>query len=109
MHHVTVAYLGSDVDDEAFAYACLRASAAAALLPGPLAGVITGIGSFEPSGSSDGKVPAWAGVMLPGAEVLREALEDLSASEHSHLVPARARSRTWSPARTFPARCRPLR
>ena len=87
MHHVTVAYLGSDVDDEAFAYACLRASAAAALLPGPLAGVITGIGSFEPSGSSDGKVPAWAGVMLPGAEVLREALEDLSASEHA----------TWSP------------
>ena len=67
-HHVTVAYLGADVDDETFARACLRACAAAALLPGPLAGVISGIGSFPPSGSGSGKVPAWAGVMLPGAE-----------------------------------------
>lgn len=86
-HHITVVYLGPDVDDEAFALACLRASAAAALLPGPLAGVIIGIGTFPASGSSDGKVPVWAGVMLPGAEVLREALEDLSASEHKQWKP----------------------
>ena len=42
---------------------------------------------FPPSDSSDGKVPAWAGVMLPGAELLREALEDLSASEHKNWSP----------------------
>jgi 8-oxo-dGTP pyrophosphatase MutT (NUDIX family)/2'-5' RNA ligase len=80
--HVTVVYLGPDVDDGAFALACLRAQQAAAKMPGPLAGVISGLGTFEPSDSSDGKIPAWAGVMLPGAEVLREALADLSASEH---------------------------
>jgi 2'-5' RNA ligase len=32
-------------------------------------------------------VPAWAGVVLPGAERVREALEDLSASEHKQWQP----------------------
>jgi len=86
-HHVTICYLGNDVTDEQFALACLRASAAAALMPGPLCGVISGRGTFEPSASSDGKVPVWAGVMLPGAEILREALADLSASEFSRWLP----------------------
>jgi 2'-5' RNA ligase len=86
-HHLTVVYLGPDVDDEQWAYACARAREAAASAPGPLSGVISGIGSFPPSDSSDGKVPAWAGVVLPGAERLRNALEDLSASEHA----------TWKP------------
>jgi 8-oxo-dGTP pyrophosphatase MutT (NUDIX family)/2'-5' RNA ligase len=86
-HHITVVYLGPDVDDDAFAVACQRAASAAALVPGPLAGALSGIGTFPPSGSSDGKVPIWAGVMLPGAEVLRDALEDLSASEHTDWKP----------------------
>lgn len=86
-HHITVVYLGPDVDDDAFAVACQRAAIAAAAVPGPLAGAISGTGTFPPSGSSDGKVPAWAGVMLPGAESLREALEDLSASEHKDWKP----------------------
>jgi 8-oxo-dGTP pyrophosphatase MutT (NUDIX family)/2'-5' RNA ligase len=85
--HVTVVYLGPDVEDGAFALACLRAQQAAAKMPGPLAGVISGLGTFEPSDSSDGKIPVWAGVMLPGGEVLREALADLSASEHKDWHP----------------------
>jgi 2'-5' RNA ligase len=86
-HHITVVYLGPDVDDEAFARACDRARDAAAAMPGPLSGTVGGIGTFPPSGGSDGKVPAWAGVVLPGAERLRSALEDLSASEHKDWKP----------------------
>jgi hypothetical protein len=85
--HVTIVFLGADVDDEAFAEACRRTQAAASQVPGPLTGMVGGIGSFPPSGGSDGKVPAWAGVVLPGAELLRTALEDLSASEHKNWKP----------------------
>lgn len=86
-HHITVVYLGPDVDDEAFAQACDRARDAAAAMPGPLSGTVGGIGTFPPSDGSDGKVPVWAGVVLPGAERLRSALEDLSASEHKDWKP----------------------
>src|ERR1039457_3816907 len=86
-HHITVVYLGPDVDDDAFARVCQRAADAAVAMPGPLFGAIKGVGSFPPSDGSDGKVPAWAGVMLPGAELLRAALEDLSASEHTQWKP----------------------
>jgi hypothetical protein len=86
-HHLTIVFLGADVDDKAFAEACRRAQAAASQVPGPLAGMVGGIGAFPPSGGSDGKVPAWAGVVLPGAELLRSALEDLSASEHKDWKP----------------------
>lgn len=80
--HITAVYLGPDVSDEALAYACERAAQAAAAAPGPLTGVISGLGTFTPSASSDGLIPVWAGVTLPGAEQIRAALEDLSASEH---------------------------
>ena len=86
-HHITVVYLGPDVDDEAFAQACRRAGEAALAMPGPLTGTAGGVGSFRPSDGSDGQVPAWAGVLLPGAERVREALEDLSASEHKDWKP----------------------
>ncbi len=85
--HITVAYLGSDVSDEAFAAACARAAAAATAAPGPLSGVICGRGTFPPSTSSDDKTVVWAGVTLPGAEQLRAALADLSASEHTQWHP----------------------
>jgi 2'-5' RNA ligase len=86
-HHITVVYLGPDVDDDAFAQACKRSGEAALAMPGPLTGTAGGVGSFKPTDGSDGKVPAWAGVLLPGAERVREALEDLSASEHKHWKP----------------------
>jgi 2'-5' RNA ligase len=85
--HVTVVYLGPDVDDDAFALACERARAAGAQAPGPLAAMLTGIGSFPPSGSSDGKVPVFIPARIPGAELLRAELEDLSASEHKDWKP----------------------
>lgn len=81
-HHITVVYLGSDLDDEEYANACARAQAAAATVAGPLTGTISGVDSFEPSTGSGGKTPAFAPVLLPGIEILRAALEDLSASEH---------------------------
>ncbi|HZR50102.1 MAG TPA: phage portal protein [Streptosporangiaceae bacterium] len=86
-HHVTIVYLGRDVDDEAFEAACLRAASAAAGMPGPLEAQVGGIGSFPPSDGSDGKMPVWAGVTMPGGEQLRSALADLSASEHPEWKP----------------------
>jgi ADP-ribosyltransferase exoenzyme/2'-5' RNA ligase superfamily len=85
--HVTVVYLGSDLDDDAFAAACDRAAQAAASVPGPLEGTVSGVGAFPPSGSSDGKMPVWASVAIPGAVDIRESLEDLSASEHPGWTP----------------------
>ncbi len=81
--HITVCYLGPDVDDAAFGAAAERVREAAAMVTGPLAGTIGGIGSFPASASSDGKVPVFAEVSLPGASILRAALTDLSASEHT--------------------------
>jgi len=86
-HHITVVYLGSDVDDAAFAEACSRAQQAAALMDGPLSGAVGGVDSFEPSAGSDGKTPAFAQVTLPGAQKLRTHLGDLSASEHKDYRP----------------------
>ena len=85
--HVTVVYLGPDVGDDAFAEACGRAAAAARLVSGPLVAILAGIGSFEPSAGSDGKVPAFIPARIPGAERLRAGLADLSASEHADWHP----------------------
>lgn len=86
-HHITVVYLGPDVDDVTYTQACDRAQEAASAMPGPLTGTIGGIGSFKSSDGSDGKIPVWTGVVLPGAERIRSALEDLSASEHKDWKP----------------------
>jgi 8-oxo-dGTP pyrophosphatase MutT (NUDIX family) len=82
-HHVTVVYLGKDLDDEDFAAACDRAETAATAMAGPLTGSISGRGVFPPSASSDGKIPVFAEVELPGISALHAELEDLSASEHA--------------------------
>jgi len=84
--HVTVVYLGPDVDDGAFAYACDRARECAARFR-PLTGSMAGISSFGPSEGSDWKVPAFVPVTLPGADDVRAGLEDLSASEHENWTP----------------------
>lgn len=86
-HHITVVYLGSDVSDTEFDTACDRAQAAAAQAPGPLLGTIAGIDTFAPSDGSDGKIPAFVPVTLPGVEHLRAHLEDLSANEHADYRP----------------------
>lgn len=86
-HHITVVYLGPDVDDDAFEQACDRAREAASAMPGPLTGSVGGIGTFQPKEGGDKETPAWAGVVLPGAERLRSALEDLSASKFKDWKP----------------------
>jgi 2'-5' RNA ligase len=43
--------------------------------------------TFEPSNSSDGKVPVIVPANIPGIHVLRNRLEDLSASEHKSYIP----------------------
>ena len=85
--HVTVCYLGQDVDDDALVTALTAARGAAELVPGPLDGMLSGISSFPPGDGSDGKVPAFIPVQLPGADVLRSALEYLSASGHPDWTP----------------------
>ena len=86
-HHVTVVYLGPDVNDQAFDEACRRARDAARQIQGPLTGMFSGIDSFPPSAGSDGKTPVFVPAHIPGAEQLREALADLSASEHTDWRP----------------------
>lgn len=85
-HHVTLVYLGSDVDDEAFEEACRRTRDAAAQWP-PMEGVLRGIDIFPPSKSSDGKVVAFVPAYVGGIGALRRKLEDLSASEHKDYRP----------------------
>jgi 2'-5' RNA ligase len=85
--HITVVYLGSDVDDVALAQALSAAQDAAAAQPGPLQGTLAGVETFPASDGSDGKVPAYVPVILPGGDGLRAALEGLSASERPGWVP----------------------
>jgi 2'-5' RNA ligase len=75
------------VGNDALAAACGQAQQAASQMDGPLTGTVGGLSVFPPSDSSDGKMPVFAPVDLPGAEDLRSALEDLSASEHAEWVP----------------------
>lgn len=81
-HHITIVYLGPDVDDDALAEACARAGAAAAAMPASVSGTVYGVDTFPPSNGSDGTTPAFGKVDLPAAHDLNEMLADLSASEH---------------------------
>jgi 2'-5' RNA ligase len=85
--HVTVVYLGKGLDEAGFGEVLRRAEDAARRQPGPLTGTLSGLGTFEPSKSSDGKVPAYIPVNMPGIHVLHKRLEDLSASEHKGYIP----------------------
>jgi YD repeat-containing protein len=88
-HHITICYLGKGLDDEAYSKACHRAREAAAAIPGPFGASLHGTGTFPPSDSSDGKVPAYLNVhaLVPYMTDLRRQLEDLSASEHKDWAP----------------------
>ena len=86
--HITVVYAGHGVSDDKLKEITERAREAAANTPA-LSGHLEGLGTFEPSESSDGKVPAWVPVHVPGLDLLHEQLADLSASEHPFYSPAR--------------------
>lgn len=72
-HHITVVYLGPDVDDEQWAQACAAVEQVAAGTP-PVTGSVGGRGEF-PAG--DDGVPVFAKVQLPGAAELHQALAHL--------------------------------
>jgi hypothetical protein len=76
-HHITVVYLGPDVDDQAWHTAC-QAVAEVAAHTARLTGSVGGLGEF-PAGE-DG-VPVFAKVDLPGAAGLYEALKHLQSPE----------------------------
>lgn len=87
-HHITVAYLGRDLDDEAFGRVLRRAAAAVHAVGGPLTGYVGGdLRTFEPSAGSDGKTVAYTSVDTPGLASLRESLADLDGSGRPDYVP----------------------
>lgn len=82
-HHVTVVYLGPDVDDDTWHGALTAAGEVAGTTP-RLSGVVSGLGTF-PAGK-DG-VPAYAEVALPGVVELHARLAHLqhaSAAARTH-------------------------
>lgn len=83
--HITIVFLGNDVDDEAFARACRRAAEAAARTDGPVIAAASGVASFPPG--DGGKAAVYMPVGSPALHQLRAALEDLSASEHKDYIP----------------------
>lgn len=89
-HHITIVYLGSDVDDDRFKEVCAIARAIANTTTGPLQGSLSGIGSFPPSPSSDGLIPVFVNPTVPGIEALRAPLERFNGSQfkdfHPHMT-----------------------
>jgi 2'-5' RNA ligase len=85
--HVTIVYCGKGLDAAGFGEVLRRAEYAASWQQGPLTGTLSGLGTFPPSKSSDGKVPAYIPVNVPGIDVLHKRLEDLSVSEHKGYIP----------------------
>lgn len=86
-HHITIVYLGSDVDDHTLAEVCDLASTVASATTGPLTGTLGGIGTFPASNSSDGMVPVYAVPDVPGIHALRAPFERFNGSEHKEFHP----------------------
>ena len=86
-HHITIVFLGRDVDDDLLAQVCDTAEAVAELVPSPLKGTVSGVGSFPASNSSDGMIPVFTNPDVPGLDGLRAAFERFNASEHTDFKP----------------------
>jgi 2'-5' RNA ligase len=78
-HHITLVFLGADVDDETFDRACAAVKDAAAVTPA-LSGTAGGPVRTFPEGE-DG-IPAWLEPQVPGMSGLQAKVAHLSASEH---------------------------
>jgi 2'-5' RNA ligase len=86
-HHITLAYLGSDVDDGTL-NDVLRTAKHVAAETRPFTITASGIDSFPPSAGSDGKVPAYAPVSVTDElKALREPFARYHASEHQDFTP----------------------
>lgn len=84
--HITIVFLGKDISPALHAAVIARAKEVAAQMA-PLSGTIGGLGTFEPSESSDNKTPVYAIPVIAGIQELREAFEDFNASEFSEYMP----------------------
>lgn len=85
-HHITVVYLGPDVDDALLEEVCQIANVVAQATS-PLEGTLGGQGTFEPSESSDWMVPVYVVPDVPGIESLRGPFERFNASQHKDFHP----------------------
>lgn len=86
-HHITIVFLGSDVDVDTYEAVCKAVEEVASNTPGPVKGTLGGIGSFPPSESSDGLKPVWTKPDITGIETLRAPLEKFNASQHADFHP----------------------
>lgn len=84
--HITLVYLGPDVGEELRDTAFTRVRALSQDTS-PFTVTLRGIETFPPSGSSGGKVPVYIPASAPQLTALRDALADLSASEHTVFRP----------------------
>ena len=84
--HITIVFLGRDVDDDTLDAVHKRAAKVAARMTPP-SGTVGGLGTFPPSESSDGKTPAFAIPVVDGIDKLRSAFEPFNASEHTDYRP----------------------
>lgn len=86
-HHLTLAYLGSDVDSDLIDDV-VRAMKHVAAKTQPFTVTASGVDTFPASDSSDGKIPVFMPVTLsPELAALREPLAQYHASEHQDFHP----------------------
>jgi len=86
-HHVTLAYLGSDVSDDTIDDV-IRTVKHVAKTAQPFTMTVSGVDTFLASDSSEGKVPVFAPVELtPELAALREPFAQYHASEHQDFHP----------------------
>lgn len=86
-HHVTLAYLGDDVDDKALMHAVVTTRRAAGE-HGPIPLDVGGLGTFEPGEHSDGKTPAYVPVVKSAAlAALRASVGHLDTSGRPDWTP----------------------
>lgn len=86
--HITLAFLGDEVDKDLFIQACDLASHVASRTSGPLVGVLDGQATFPPPpSSSSGLQPFYLIPHLLGVDKLHEQLKSLDQSNFPVYVP----------------------
>lgn len=86
-HHITLAYLGKNVDDGTLDDVIRTAKSVAARTE-PFTITASGVDTFPPSSGSDGKIPAFVPVTVTDElKALREPFARYHASEHQDFKP----------------------
>lgn len=85
-HHITVVYLGKEVDDDLLRQVLATVRQIAATTP-PLTGTLSGRGTFDPSDASEGRIPVFVKPDIPGIQALRPPLQQFNASQFADFKP----------------------